>query len=191
MKVVYVANTCEHVVRPLCDGLYDEYGEKFVFIENKCLLFVLFIDDVQTLQQQVLFQNNVMVAQRNNELRHAAGMLGLDPQLEADPAWIEHGYLTIIRNNWHLLPYPQLLELLAWTPERLFRSLMEEDFLWLKLGRRKPDRMLVLRTELSQKEKEETLQISSLLKQHFPTGIPGRKEKAFAFLRVFTYSIAI
>ena len=34
MKVVYVANTCEHVVRPLCDGLYDEYGEKFVFIET-------------------------------------------------------------------------------------------------------------------------------------------------------------
>lgn len=34
MKVVYIANTCEHVVRPLCDGLYDEYGKDFVFIET-------------------------------------------------------------------------------------------------------------------------------------------------------------
>lgn len=34
MKVVYIANTCEHVVRPLCDGLYKEYGDDFVFIET-------------------------------------------------------------------------------------------------------------------------------------------------------------
>lgn len=34
MRVVYIANTCEHVVRPLCDGLYSEYGEDFVFIET-------------------------------------------------------------------------------------------------------------------------------------------------------------
>ena len=34
MKVVYIANTCEHVVRPLCDGLYCEYGKDFAFIET-------------------------------------------------------------------------------------------------------------------------------------------------------------
>ncbi len=37
MKVVYIANTCEHVVRPLCDGLYNEYGDDFVFIETMTL----------------------------------------------------------------------------------------------------------------------------------------------------------
>lgn len=37
MKVVYIANTCEHVVRPLCDGLYNEYGDDFVFIETMSL----------------------------------------------------------------------------------------------------------------------------------------------------------
>ena len=37
MKVVYIANTCEHVVRPLCDGLYSEYGENFVFVETAAL----------------------------------------------------------------------------------------------------------------------------------------------------------
>ncbi len=34
MKVVFVSNTCEHVVRPLCDGLYSEYGSDFVFIQT-------------------------------------------------------------------------------------------------------------------------------------------------------------
>ena len=116
------------------------------------------------------------------ELRAAAGQLGLDSGLEADPSWLKHGYLTIIRNNWHLLPYSQLLELLDRTPEQLFRSLMEEDFLWLKLGRNKPDCPTVRLTALSEKELSETQQISELLKQHFPSGIPRRKEKVFAFL---------
>lgn len=34
MKVVYISNTCEHTVRPLCDGLYSEYGDSFVVIET-------------------------------------------------------------------------------------------------------------------------------------------------------------
>ena len=34
MKIVYIANTCEHVVRPMCDGLYKELGNDFIFIET-------------------------------------------------------------------------------------------------------------------------------------------------------------
>ena len=37
MKVVFIANSCEHVVRPLCDGLYQKYKEEFLFIETKTL----------------------------------------------------------------------------------------------------------------------------------------------------------
>ena len=44
------------------------------------------------------------------------------------------GYITLIRRNWHLLPYDQLLELLEMTPEQLAFSLREDDFLWIKLG---------------------------------------------------------
>lgn len=51
---------------------------------------------------------------------------------------LKRGYLTLIRRNWHLLPYEQMLELLEMTPERLDHMLREEDFLWVKLGRRKP-----------------------------------------------------
>ena len=58
-----------------------------------------------------------------------------------DPAmcrrWQKYGYLTIIRDNWLLLPYKQLLELLEISEERLFQILFEEDFMYHKMGGKK------------------------------------------------------
>src|SRR5437868_598650 len=54
--------------------------------------------------------------------------LRVPPQVEA--RWLTRGYLTIIRNNWHLLPYEQLLTLLGWTASELAYTLKEDDFLW-------------------------------------------------------------
>ena len=54
------------------------------------------------------------------------------------PEMKTRGYITLIRRNWHLLPYDQLLELLEMTPARLAFTLREDDFLWVKLGRLKP-----------------------------------------------------
>ena len=41
----------------------------------------------------------------------AAEQMGLNPNVKVDKNWLQFGYLTIIRNNWHLLNYPQLLDL--------------------------------------------------------------------------------
>lgn len=57
---------------------------------------------------------------------------------EADPKWLSEGYITLIRNNWYLLPYEQLLELLQWDEARLEFSLTKDDFLGTKLGKMKP-----------------------------------------------------
>ncbi|MBP7950939.1 MAG: hypothetical protein KA004_14905 [Verrucomicrobiales bacterium] len=67
-----------------------------------------------------------------------AESMGLPPKPDLSPEMMTRGYASIIRRNWHLLPYSQLLELLEWTPERLSFTLREEDFLWIKLGRLKP-----------------------------------------------------
>ena len=48
-------------------------------------------------------------------------------------------YLSVIRRNWHLLPYEQLLRLLDWTPEQMAFALREDDFLYIKLGGLKPN----------------------------------------------------
>ena len=72
------------------------------------------------------------------EIRAVADSMGLPSAGPVPPELKERGYITLIRRNWHLLPYEQLLELLEMTPERLAFALREDDFLWVKLGRLKP-----------------------------------------------------
>ena len=50
----------------------------------------------------------------------------------------KRAYLTVIKRNWHLLPYEQLLELLEWTPAQMAFTLREDDFFYIKLGSLKP-----------------------------------------------------
>lgn len=33
MKIVFIAQSCEHVLRPMCDVLFEKYGKEFVFVE--------------------------------------------------------------------------------------------------------------------------------------------------------------
>ncbi len=47
-------------------------------------------------------------------------------------------YITVLRRNWHLLPYNQLLTLLDMSADELEFSLKEDDFLFVKFGRLKP-----------------------------------------------------
>ena len=68
--------------------------------------------------------------------------IGRSMGLREPPAITEdvqrRSYLTVIRRNWHLLPYDQLLTLLDWTPEEMAFTLREDDFLYIKLGSLKP-----------------------------------------------------
>lgn len=66
-------------------------------------------------------------------VRSAAAAMGLPPQRSTD-SWETRGYITTIRNAWHLLPYDQLLILLGRTEEELAALLKDEDFLIVKLG---------------------------------------------------------
>lgn len=72
------------------------------------------------------------------ELARQAVLLGLDPSPRIDPRWLKRGYLTLIRNNWHLLPFGQLCALTGFDPEHLAFLLKEDDFLWHKMGMLKP-----------------------------------------------------
>jgi len=72
-------------------------------------------------------------------VRQIAESMGLPSTLQPDAGTdLERLYITIIRRNWHLLPYEQLLDLLDFTPEQLAYSLREDDFLFIKLGSLKP-----------------------------------------------------
>lgn len=88
------------------------------------------------------------------QIAETAGLLGLDgPTDKREAIWLERGYITIIRANWHLLSIGQLLQLLDWTEERLVFTLKEDDFLWVKLGGFKPWTAPVRYRELSEEER--------------------------------------
>lgn len=100
-----------------------------------------------TRRQAFIFRNWDMVPAReiarilrtdDGTVCAAAAEMGLPPQTRDLSPWMQKGYITIIRANWHLLSYAQLMDLLGWDRDRLSLVLKEDDFLGHKL-QEKPD----------------------------------------------------
>lgn len=127
-----------------------------------------------TVMQAVIFRNWGMVPKEKiaevlscsvKEVEEEAFRMGLSPQKDVS-LWAEKGYITIIRANWHLLPYEQLLTLLGWTEEQLSITLKEEDFLDIKLGNFKPECETVSYRALTDNEKAQTENIKTVLQKY-------------------------
>lgn len=110
---------------------------------------------------------------------NAMGLVRDDSALED---FKNRGFLTTIRYNWQLLDYEQLLQLLDWTPERMEFTLLEDDFLFVKLSYFKPRCGEVVYRELTPTEAEATAQIAQLTRQ-INAQLPQKKEPPFEFLR--------
>ena len=96
-------------------------------------------------------------------VQREAERLGLQG-VEYDKNWETRGYITIIRNNWFLLCYEQLMELLGITEEKLAFYLEKEDFLAVKLGNFKPECERVHYTPLTKEEEEKTAFIADMVR---------------------------
>ena len=95
-----------------------------------------------------------------------AKRLGIE-KIAYSEKWLECGYITIIRNNWHLLPYSQLMQLLNMSEETLAYNLREDDFLSYKLGDFKPYCEEVFYNPLTETEIKKTEEISKIIKDNF------------------------
>ena len=113
------------------------------------------------------------------QLRAAAGELGLDASRRADPLWSSRGYLTLIRGTWHLLSFEQTLTLLNLTDAQLAALLKEDDFLWHKLGQFKPRTPDCRYRPLTEAERARTREIAAEM-----AALPEcfRRDPAFAFV---------
>ncbi len=109
------------------------------------------------------------------KIQNALEQMGL-PSGNPDPQWREKGYITIIKQMWHLLPYEQLLNLLELSAEDLAVLLREEDFFDIKLGNEKPDCEPIRWRELSREELLETAKIAEIMKD-----VPLGGKKPFDF----------
>lgn len=109
--------------------------------------------------------------------------LGLPPRIPADQQ--RRSYITVIKRNWHLLPYDQLLTLLGWNAAQLAFTLREDDFLWVKLGNLKP-RCAPLRWPSERKAvallHSQAERINAVVRQDFGHDFKGGWPRAFAFV---------
>lgn len=99
-------------------------------------------------------------------VQKAADDMGLPPQ-RVNPSWENRGYITTIRNAWHILPYDQLLKLLDWSEEKLASVLKDDDFLEIKLGRFKPYCEKVEPKKLSDEQKKQLSEIKNIVETDF------------------------
>jgi len=102
------------------------------------------------------------------------------PEISSDQ-W-RRSYITIIRRNWHLLPYDQLLRLLDWTPEKLAYTLREDDFLYVKLGRLKPKCKALVYAAPSPETLARAEQIGAVVHEAFAQGLAQVEDPLFGFV---------
>jgi len=111
-------------------------------------------------------------AKPSDILRTGTAMgLSKPPRLSATQQ--RRSYLTVIRRNWHLLPYDQLLQLLEWTPEQMAYTLREDDFLFVKLGSLKPKCAPLQYHPPDEKTQEREREIARIVRRGFPGGLGG------------------
>ena len=123
-----------------------------------------------------------VVGAKPADLKRIAKAMGLprQPQITADQ-W-RRSALTIIKRNWHLLPYEQLLDLLGWTPEQMAFSLREDDFLYVKLGNLKPQCGPLRYSIPAPRILEEQQAIRGIVSEEFPRGLALESGSLFSFV---------
>lgn len=78
------------------------------------------------------------VGAKAEDLTRLAAEMGLPEHPRILPEWRRKGYITVLRRNWHLIDYDQLLTVVDMTRDELAYYLVEDDFLLIKLGYFKP-----------------------------------------------------
>ncbi|HEO71609.1 MAG TPA: hypothetical protein ENN80_10125, partial [Candidatus Hydrogenedentes bacterium] len=116
------------------------------------------------------------------ELVDMGRAMGLEGPPEITPDQQRRSYITVIRRNWHLLPYEQLLELLGWDAEEMAYTLREDDFLYIKLGSLKPKCEPVRYEERTSAVREAEARIAGWVNEAFPEGAGVPEDPLFAFV---------
>lgn len=110
-------------------------------------------------------------------------MLGLPEKPRLTEDQLRRIYITVIRQNWHVLPHEQLIELLGWDRARYEFTLKEDDFLWSKLGLGVKPRCECLRyEEPSAHEARRAAEIRRIIREFFGTDFAKRGEAPFHFI---------
>lgn len=117
------------------------------------------------------------------EVARMGAAMGLGDPPAIDPEIRKRAYISIIRRNWHLLPYPQLLALLDMSEAELAFTLREDDFLHVKLGNLKPACPPLRHAETDEAMQTAERQVTARMAAAFPEGAATQPEPLFQFVR--------
>ncbi len=124
-----------------------------------------------------------VVGATEGQIRAIGYSMGLpEPKPVSEDQW-RRSYITLIRRNWHLLPYEQLLALLDWTDEELAYCLREDDFLFTKLGNLKPNAPRLRYAPPGEAARKRAAEITAVVRAAFPEGLNRGEEPLFHFVR--------
>ncbi len=126
-----------------------------------------------------------VVGATSSQINEIASEMGLPKQKNISPIWESpKGYITVLRRNWHLLDYPQLLTLLNVDAKTLRARLREDDFLFEKLGTLKPICPELKYTPSNELEKQKAKKLANLLQKYGIENIFSEAPK-FSFIKDF------
>ncbi|MGC8845339.1 MAG: hypothetical protein ACP5QY_05775 [Candidatus Hydrogenedens sp.] len=122
------------------------------------------------------------IGAKEEDIRTIGKRMGLPEPYPITEEELERLHCTIIRRNWHLLPYEQIIKLLKWDTQQLAYTLREDDFLFIKLGGFKPKCPPLIYQEPDEETLEYEKQIGNMVNRLFPEGIQCWGEKPFHFI---------
>lgn len=123
-----------------------------------------------------------VVGARASDIRDIGKALGLPPAPRITPDQQRRSYITILKRNWHILPYEQLLALLDWNADELAYALREDDFLYIKLGSLKPRCAPLRFSPPDEAARRRAAEIARVLREAFAEGLPSEGEPLFRFV---------
>jgi hypothetical protein len=123
-----------------------------------------------------------VVGAKAEDLKAMASSMGLEAPRGLTEAQRRRAHLTIIRRNWHLLPYEQILKLLGWTAGHMAYILREDDFFFHKVGELKPNAKPLHWTAPTAAEMTRAEEIAKLVRKHFPQGGLEGTQPLFTFI---------
>lgn len=116
------------------------------------------------------------------EIMQIGEAMGLPAPPVITPDSQRRSHLTVIRRNWHLLPYDQLLTLLGWNEKQLAFTLQEDDFFYIKLGSLKPHCKPIKYHPSDAATQAREAEIASEVKQFFHNKQAVPQEPLFGFV---------
>src|SRR5687768_12905833 len=116
------------------------------------------------------------------KVREIGASLGLPPKPRLTPDQLRRIYITVIRQNWHVLSEDQLIQLLGWDRPHYEFTLKEDDFLDHKLGFKKPECGPLRYETPSSAARQRAAEIKRTIQKAFGSSFGEPGEAAFRFV---------